>query len=34
MIDLIIAFSLGVIVGIILLSIYCSVAIKNKNKKG
>lgn len=33
MIDILIAFALGVIIGIIALSIYCSVAIKNKNKK-
>ena len=33
MIDILIAFALGVIIGIIERSIYCSVAIKNKNKK-
>ena len=32
MIDILIAFALGVIIGIIARSIYCSVAIKNKNK--
>lgn len=33
MIDILIAFALGVIIGTIAFSIYRSVAIKNKSKK-
>lgn len=33
MIDIIIAYALGIITGIILLSLYCTVAIIKENKK-
>ena len=33
MIDIIIAYALGIITGIILLSLYCTVAITKENKK-